>query len=1101
MVSVKHPTAGRVNLYKDSDDRWKVFDGLHSMDGAIEPDGFRSQILEQLQLAPHINEIISELNGNADPPRSERPLMVKDIDVFNSSYNDITHVPPSPNADEESLGGLLNLANNLLANDKQFFEVGLETRRPEASFLAKNPKAALAILNDLPNSTPTSIMQLMTSMFEHNYLSAGHADVPNNTETLFQRIDNRNTRAEKTGDGDGITGYERPTTIYGGLVPSKSMSFEEKDEYYRHFEDIYGRPKAWIQHTPQGQDTYDRELEDVKANFDWDGFVKGVLEDSFFAPSLANAEGKSWIPLENMLDSDGIFRDVGEELKVPLSELIPMLTDPVTYYDDINDPEDEDESDGETVRDRLSADQIAVIDKIMSSDDGSLAFGIVDRDEGLAKKFKNDTMDVLLGEPVRPTAEEWKLHEERGIDDGMMHIGNRLLPFDEIYKHRTGGLLQITGMDDDKNYRMVFRDGEEEIDAELPRFLSGTSKDKKTGEYGHVINFDDYLDQSVLDQFVRDGVLPQKYAPDIEAREGTPEAPDFGSDACIARVNFLSNKLRDFKTQMPRGYDNETGFFQYSLDPDNSEAQYMKLMDTKGNPKSIMTVLYDELNGTEELGIGKDQFIYLSDAVRAEADSVTERIADGESPPNTPNPPTDDRGATGEEPEEPLSSGGRLDKHLFDMAVANELQRRNNASTDEKMSQGYSVWGSSYQQNIDDAGTNFIDEDLLNSPHFQEYQETQRERQAHEVLASAPLDVRVTAYRMRIEGLQNRLEESTNMGEAYDIARDWFRIGAVEYPDIVQIDRDGTSKFKKVRDAIDNVGVDWFEVNEEWVQHGNTVREHGEALDALQEQINYLNETYPDMGDGDAEQEAAMRLKEKFEFDQRNLREKGTPEFGSQAHVDMLYDSDPKVKNDPVRLQAYADRENTPIGESDSITSTIRGTANSLTGALAAGLTTWRESRLYGLNPIAAGIHAAMSMIGEGTGIGADQIRGMDLSKPLEQMPVGYEDAGLRSYFSIGIPGTNVGKRETMYERNKREAGEQGQTYQPPQTATEEQEAALQRVQDTAGRRTIPTSAPADTMEPTPPPEPEPAQAPTGQPENNESTGTPSSGYRVRDKM
>ena len=129
----------------------------------------------------------------------------------------------------------------------------------------------------------------------------------------------------------------------------------------------------------------------------------------------------------------------------------------------------------------------------------------------------------------------------------------------------------------------------------------------------------------------------------------------------------------------------------------------------------------------------------------------------------------------------------------------------------------------------------------------------------------------------------------------------------------------------------------------------------------------------------------------------------------------------------------------------------------------------------------------------------------MDLSKPLEQMPVGYEDSGLRSYFSIGIPGTNVGKRETMYERNKREAGGQGQTYRPPQTTTDEQEAALQRVQDTAGRRVIPTSAPADTMESTPPPtpEPEPAQATTEQPEDSGSTTTSATGktYKVRTKM
>jgi len=270
--------------------------------------------------------------------------------------------------------------------------------------------------------------------------------------------------------------------------------------------------------------------------------------------------------------------------------------------------------------------------------------------------------------------------------------------------------------------------------------------------------------------------------------------------------------------------------------------------------------------------------------------------------------------------------------------------------------------------------------------------------------------------------------------------------------------------------------VDWLEVNEEWVGHQDMVREHGDMLDALQEKINYLNETYPDMENGDDESVAASRLKEKFEFDQRNLREKGTPEFGSQAHVDILHDTDPEKGNDPVRLQAYADRENTPIGKPDLLTTSIKGTKNSLTGALAAGLATWREMRLYGMNVISSGLHAAMSTIGEGTGIGADRIRGMDLSKPLEQMPVGYEDSGLRSYFSIGIPGTNVGKRDTVYEYNRKIAGKEGKPYQAPQTQTEEQKAALERLKDTAGRRVIPTSSPPQKMtstDPSPAPTPE----------------------------
>ena len=1089
MVTVKHPKAGRVNLYKDADSGWRVFDGLASYEGEIEPDGLRSKVLEQLELAPYINDIISKLDANDDRiPRSEKPLMVDGIETFNKSFNDITHVPP-PDMDSENTNKLLDLANDLIKNDKQYFEVGVKNPRPEAVFILQNPKAALSIFNDLANSTPESITQLMEGMLKHSYLSAGHSYVPNSegARGLFQVIDSRNDRFDEPSEPHPVTGYERPKNVSGGLVPYKGMIPDEKDEYRRHFADLYDRPKAWIQHTEEGKGTYDRELEDVKADFDWDDFVEGVRGDSFFAPSLADAEGNPWIPLKDMLDSDGIFKETEEELKVPLSELIPML-------DDIYDPEKLGSESGtfETVRDMLSADQIAVIDKIMSSDDGQLAFGMVDQDEGLGKKHKNDTMDILLGEPLRPTPDDWKNHDERGSDDGMVHIGGvGTYPMDEVYKHRIDGLLEMTEKDDDGNYQMVYNDDitSESMPVVLSNALSGTKKDSK-GNYGHVMNFDDFLDQSILDQFVKDGVLPQKYASStkVKAREDASEAPEFGNPLCLARVNFISNRLRDFQTQMPRGYDNEEGFYQYRLDPSDPQAELMKRMD-RGKPMSIMDAIYNDLNGTKELGIKEGQFVYASDEARAEFESIKEKIANGESPPITPPPPTDDRGVPmDEDPEEPDSSTGRLAKNRRLLEVANLIQAAKNSATDGGEKQGYSDWGDQYRQNGDATGIEFTREDLENSPQFQAYQEEQLNKQASEVLANAPLDIRVTAFRMRIQGLQDRLDESTTMGEAYDVARDWMRIGAVEYPDILSIDRDGTSKFNKLQYSIGDAGVDWLETNQEWVDHGTTVREREDSLNALQEKINYLDETFPNTEDQNPEEKEAVRnLKKGFVISQQNLRKQGIPEFGSQKHTDTLY-------NDPDRSHVNEDRNSTPIGEPDRLTTSLKGIKNSLTGALAAGLTTWREMRLYGSNPIAAGLHAAVSTIGEGTGIGADTIRGMDLSKPLEQMPVGYEDSGLRSYFSIGIPGTKIGKRDTMYEQNRKQAGRQGQSYRAPQTTTEEQEAALQRAHDTEGNRVIPTPTPAKTTTST---DPDPYSDPPEQQAPADTTPAPTQDTRL----
>ena len=1133
MISVKHPKAGRVNLLLDGETnpQWRVFDGLsEEVDGTISIDDFRSDLLSKLDLAPYIEEIITELD-NYNLPRQEDALLVDNIGTFNESFNDIAHVP-LPDKSKEQQDKVEELADKLIGNDKLYFEVGLSDASPRNSFL-KNPKVALSIFNDLGNSSVNSILTNVDMMFRHNYLSTGHTDVPNNTGTLFSVLSDRNVRGSVMSGVNPITGYQRPVNQSGELVPYAAMTSEERTAFRNHFDDLYDRPKAWLQHTKDGQEAFNGVLDSTKTEFEdaggWDSFVKNTgTEISFFDPNK-DAPGdpdsddtefedsdysmNPYTKLSDVIRYGAVtgarlkYTENGGALDIPLPELIKMLdTTP-------------DAATGQTIRDMLNVTQLAAIDAIMENDDARLAFGIDDKEEGLARKFKKDTFNRLLGEPVIPKPDDWKRYAESGSDSlKMTVVGYGEINRDELYKQRSGGILQITAPDEDGNYQMQYIPTGEDtgVFIDLPSDFAST-RTSFTGKNQYIMDLSTHLDQSVLDQFVKDGVLPKEYASseDIKARDGAPEAPDFGGEECLLRAFILSNTLRSYQNM--RGFDNEGGMYKYKLDPEDPWAALTKISDSDGNKLSILKVLYNELNKSDVLGTEEGQFVYVSDEAREKESEILAEGGEGGG---------DDGGklptAVSSDDEEPDNSNENLknSQHLVELSdkLEQEANAQDNTVNGQKASASLKDKAMQLRKKGTAKGAVFIDEELNTDPRFQAYQEEQMNMQTSDILANAPLDVRVTAFRMRIQGLQGRLDEATNMGEAYDIARDWMRIGAVEYPDILSIDRDGASKFNKLQYKIGDAGVDWLETNREWVHHGDVLRGHEDHLNALQEKINYLDETFPNRRNQNPEEkEAVANLREKFVTEQENLRKQGIPEFGSQKHTKMLY-------NDPNRAHVDEDRNNTPIGEPNRLTTSLRGIKNSITGALAAGLTTWREMRLYGSNPITAGLHAAMSTIGEGTGIGADTIRGMDLSKPLELMPVGYEDSGLRSYFSIGIPGTKIGKRDTMYERQRKQAGRQGQPYRAPQTKTEEQEVALQHVQDTEGSRVIPTStptktmtstdpdpysdppeqqAPADTMQPQPEPTVEPTPeptvtpTPTPAPKDGENVGR----YNVRTKM
>ena len=1089
IISVRHPSAGILHFFEVPGDpgtlrgseeprppepsHWVPFDGLtRNEHGDVVIDDLRSNILLEMGLGEHIRDVQNALHSQSGETYEwlqydDEPLVITDLKEFNLGQTDTKHTPVDPDIDRDKL---IEKIQNMKELKPLIFAEEVRNNLP-------NPRAYRLLINDIGNLDPYEIPKLAEQMNYHYYISGGHPDLLTQQESLFEAIDNRNVRGESSPENaHPITGYNRPVNLEGEAVPYKAMTTREKATFREHFDDLYDRPKAWLQHTPEGRKELLDTSKAISDEFDWDTFERGVRSEKYLGSELIGY-------YNNQFTSDALKESHGgvfDRLSVP--EVLDIFYDDLPE-DDISSEEWADEG-YEKFGDLLTDEALDVINAIYRDPDARLVFGLDNKEEGLKKKLKRDTENELLGTPWIPEPEQWKNLATAG---GFGQIGG--IYSDEAYKRRLpNGRLQVTSKDQNPsvgyNISLAPRDawkdreeggyGPEESDYQpIKQYRAITAyldddQIRRGSDPAHVAALDTFLDESVLDQMVVDGVLPQEYSSidvetgdfNAERAEGLEEPPEHGSPKALRLVNIIANRLRTYEGM--RGYDNENGLRPYKLGTDDPGA-----IKTRGG-ENVLRLLYKDLNANKKDMDRADapDFVFVTPEAH---EMMAEMKASGEPPPEPPEGPF------------PPIAGGMSDEDAREAEEEAERHRqaadwyrvKRDQAEDEQSKKANEEYSRYHRNQGDFLESGVYMEDLESDPDFQNYQEELRANSAAEILANAPLDVRATAYRSRIQGLQDRLEESTNMGEVYSIARDWMRAATVEYSDLLPIDRDGTSKFKKLRDSLSNIGVDWHEVNEEWVQHQNTIQEHQDNYNAIQEQIDFLAQKYPDIDAGDDASPAARSaydVRHNLLMSQQALLATPVPEFGSQAHVNTLYDPDSDI-NAPDRIQAYADRETTPIGESDKLTSSIRGTKNSLTGALGAGYTTWKESRLYGMNAISSFLQSVMSTIGEGTGIGADRIRGLDMTKPLEQMRVGYEDSPLHSYVS--------GRRETVYERNRKTAGRQGAPYRPPQETTPEQAGALEQVQEEAGRRIVPNVR-VETPQPPPTP-PEPVNSEEGQ--------------------
>ena len=1121
-IFVKHPKAGKLLFRRVSEDgdtpaKWEPFDGLTESGAGSITDSTRSTLLQGVGLGKHLEEVTYALN-NADqgaliPPTGigYEDIMVNDVDSFNDLFTEFRHTPTDI-SDRESLRKLetrfIKDPSNLLGEGS---DVG--------DFLRDNPKVAYGLLNDLNNFDYGNLEGYVNNFREHGNLALGHLDLHTDPEPVLKVFQEREERDELNSDeGDPLTGYNPPVYLSGEEVPDKARTSAEKRENRQHYEDLYGRAESWIQHTEEGRATFDSELQLSKDEFEENGgievFSRSITNDSYYDilfPESVNKEdrtatSKLFISDSKWVDADGEDREGHPLNGKTMKEIIENI-------------------DNEDISSFLNqnSEVMDVLAYIAKTDKARLAFGVDDETEGIDKMMRENASNSLLGAPAVSLMEANDWEELSKTDTGTVELeGFGTILVDDLYKKRTQGKLRLEKGDGDgeESFNLSIMDTEtgDLRSINVPDAIFQRTRSKNGKDTTHLKKLST-VDSSVLDQFVRDGLLPVEYASstEVEVKDGAPKAPDFGTDEMIARASALSTKLAAFN--LMRGVDRLNGGVPpYSLDPDDPQAQMLRFTTNTFNGvvtggTSILDEVYNFFNknlepenqlvnslgeeAARERVVGK----YATQAPQtAEAENTSKPSQIRASTMGEPNRSLGvDAGIQNETSEASEAAAGLLlqqEDNVLRNATAEslgiteeELNTARNNTRDQLAASGYGSGGNSTKKPRTAAGSGSGGNrtrkqragassssdgptiDLDNDKAFKAYRDERENNMFADVLADAPLDVRATAYRMRIQGLQDRLDNAETMGEAYDISRDWMRAGVVEYPDMIAIDRDGTSKFKKLRNGLSDKGVDWTEVNHEWVEHGNVQKAHQDHLEAIQEKVDFLNETFPDMGSEDAndQDEAASRTLKLLNDTRRGLEQNSVPSFGSQKHVDMLNNiGDPLLQfNDPDRAEAYKERNGTAIGDGGGLTTTLKGTKNAVTAALAAGLTTWSESRLIGQNPLTAFLQSVISTIGEGTGIGADRIRGLDLTKPLEQMPE--DPKGIMSIFKIPKLGKFsvpkevpvFGRPQTVYEQNKKAAGLEGVRLDPQQR-TPEEEAALSRV-ERAGRVTPSTDPDPDS--------------------------------------
>jgi len=1102
IISVLHPKAGRLLFYQSKAGGWMPFDGItqSKKSGNIYLDEVRSNLLNKYGLAPHIAQVTDTLNNAGEEAflysgggksmdrmshleraqqRQRNREGVETLDSpaeFNKKYTNGQHMPTDILSTER-----LKHLEDILKNHK-FQQSNIK------KVLRDNPKAIYALFNDVSNLDPSQIGDLAYAMNQHHFLSAGHSDLVVGYEEgagadLFDLIDNRNKRAdEDESKKDEVTGYIRPVFTSGVVVPYDAMTGKEKSAYRTHWDNTNGRAEAWLQHTTEGQDMYNETLEKMREGFDLNAFRERIAEDVGIQVQVIGTR----ISISGIND-DNTFQGVeGAAKGLTLLEIADRFDEEEIFRD-------------------LSDTQVDIIDKLNEHSDFRLAFGTLDvSDDQFTQQFKTQTLDYLLGKPLRASADDWRRLEESGkADTGMITIGGQEYPRDELHRRRLNGRL-ITK----DNQRVGVHKGFTFEDLVTGEIITPHPAIGLYGETGDTYagSLSQHLGASILDQFVRDGLIAQEYASssDVVKNPMAPDPPAHGSDDMLARIAFLATAVKDYPNI--RGLSNEEGLFPYEKDTDDPLAEMAKIKARNGSP-SIVDILEEKWNDITGLKEDDEGYIraFVSDDIRNQAADEVEDVArggksieeliqnpeqifrrehdagelspeeeakikafedeigdaydemrearqaredrvpeeapkgqkdqdleerravsvrnreqflrykknyddaydkwmelndrledfeastgvdapagGGVKPPDKPTVADEVRPEDDEEDANGLTPKLRKAKDRIDTAKAFEQIAREAESTEER-----DMWSAraAEHRKAGSAWTSYIAmKELNDDPEFQAYRERVRAKQASEVLQNAPINIRATAFRIRLAGIQERMKTATTLGETHDLARELIRAGVVEHSDMIQLDKDGASQLRQLGRQLEEAGVDFTIIDKELQDHRDTVNDRNKLVDGLREYHGLLmgSGLVPDPTSEEEwtpeQQETWARL-QGIHSEIMNLEANPVLSYGSEEHVE-------KLKTDPDTATIYRNLDTAMVSGTDmewlNNYARLKDTKNVVADSLSAGLNTWRESRLLGNSRMSSMLQMLASTIGEGTGYGADKLRGMDITKPID---------------------------------------------------------------------------------------------------------------------
>ena len=654
---------------------------------------------------------------------------------------------------------------------------------------------------------------------------------------------------------------------------------------------------------------------------------------------------------------------------------------------------------------------------------------------------------MLLGKPL--TQSSWDREDTFKANltgSGIVIAGGRRIPEDALYKQRDDtGILETDFIDDHNpmHKRFVIKSKGQVVDSEtgdilledgeipdVPSELTGYGKDG--GSFPSSLRA--YLGDSVIDQFVRDGYFPQEYASNSSVVPSSiaQEPPEFGSPEALKRVNFVSELIQDYQNM--RGHDNEEGMYPYEIDENDELAEMAKVSSSKGSHR-ICDIIYEKAMEEEGLVLGQRGYVRYSPT-----EAVLDGIANGGiKPPSDDDPPVAVGGADDYEPE--ISS--KLKDARYNLAIANELQIQHDEETDPRIKRSLAAQIAEFRGLGAEWQAHVAQRELNDDPLFQAYKQKVRMKQASEVLQNAPVNVRATAYRMRIQGIEERMNMARTQGEVHDLARDLIRVGVVEHRDMVAIDRDGTSKLRELSRRLEDAGADFTAVDKELQDRTKVINDRKELIASLREDHALLMSSglVPDPASRDEwtpqEHEAWNRLTG-VHANISELEQNPPYSFGSSEHVNDL-------KTNVDTADAYSMLDKAPIGEVDALTNykRIKDLKNVIADSFAAGMNQFNESKLLGNGPLTSMFQAVLSTIGEGTGYGADRIRGMKVDQPIDQMRADHGGSWLDW---IKGPGT------VEAWRTKQE-GLQGRVYSPDPSAEDPEFASV--LETTGGRVSV----------------------------------------------